>query len=153
MWNGVSNEHFPYISTRLMPSLPLLSFDFVFHATNRYCVRCLVCTSTLTWMATRRTAWWGVDLSVKTKTSDHPFSVRYCSINHYPCVLYDHECTGRSSKFGGNVWSKSWKLSVITMFWYDVYPQVNELQFSHWVEDVLAVVENLTDGPVVLVKA
>ena len=39
------------------------------------------------------------------------------------------------------------------MFWYDVYPQVNELQFSHWVEDVLAVVENLTDGPVVLVKA
>ena len=38
------------------------------------------------------------------------------------------------------------------MFWYDVYPQVNELQFSHWVEDVLAVVENLTDGPVVLVN-
>ena len=32
------------------------------------------------------------------------------------------------------------------------YPQVNELQFSHWVEDVLAVVENLTDGPIVLVK-
>ena len=41
---------------------------------------------------------------------------------------------------------------VITMFWYDVYPQVNELQFSHWVEDVLAVVENLTDGPIVLVN-
>ena len=34
-----------------------------------------------------------------------------------------------------------------------VYSQVNDLQFSHWVEDVLAVVENLTDGPVVLVKA
>ena len=32
-----------------------------------------------------------------------------------------------------------------------VFPQVNDLQFSHWVEDVLAVVENLTDGPVVLV--
>ena len=32
------------------------------------------------------------------------------------------------------------------------YPQVNELQFSHWVEDVLAVVENLTDGPIVLVN-
>ena len=32
------------------------------------------------------------------------------------------------------------------------FPQVNELQFSHWVEDVLAVVENLTDGPIVLVK-
>ena len=32
------------------------------------------------------------------------------------------------------------------------YSQVNELQFSHWVEDVLAVVENLTDGPIVLVK-
>ena len=29
--------------------------------------------------------------------------LRYCSINHHPCVLYDHECTGRSSKFGGNV--------------------------------------------------
>jgi len=56
--------------------------------------------------------------------------MRYCSINHYPCVLYDHECTGRSSKFGGNV---------------------NDLQFSHWVEDVLAVIENLTEGPVVLV--
>ena len=38
--------------------------------------------------------------------------------------------------------------SVLMMF----YPQVNELQFSHWVEDVLAVVENLTDGPIVLVK-
>ena len=41
-------------------------------------------------------------------------------------------------------------------FWYDdmmvFCPQVNELQFSHWVEDVLAVVENLTDGPIVLVK-
>ena len=32
------------------------------------------------------------------------------------------------------------------------YPKVNDLQFSHWVEDVLAVVENLTDGPIVLVK-
>ena len=32
------------------------------------------------------------------------------------------------------------------------YSKVNDLQFSHWVEDVLAVVENLTDGPIVLVK-
>ena len=29
---------------------------------------------------------------------------------------------------------------------------MNDLQFSHWVEDVLAVGENLTDGPIVLVK-
>ena len=47
-------------------------------------------------------------------------------------------------------------LHVKKHFWYDdmmvLYPQVNELQFSHWVEDVLAVVENLTDGPIVLVK-
>ena len=39
-------------------------------------------------------------------------------------------------------------LFVRLMFFF----QVNELQFSHWVEDVLAVVENLTDGPIILVN-
>ena len=107
-------EAFPSWSAALMPPPRLLSFCFMNNIACRksiLCVRCLDCTSTLTWMVTRRTAWWGADFNLNTKSSDLFSLTRYCSINHYPCVLYDHECTGRSSKFGGNVWSKSWILS------------------------------------------
>jgi len=53
--------------------------------------------------------------------------LRYCDMNDYPCVVYDHECSGKS---GGNV---------------------EEVLFTSWVEDALAVVDQLTEGPVVLV--
>jgi len=54
--------------------------------------------------------------------------LRYCDMNDYPCVVYDHECSGQSQK-----------------------SDVRNVLFSHWVEDALAVVDRLTEGPVVLV--
>jgi len=53
--------------------------------------------------------------------------LRYCDMNDYPCVVYDHECSGFS---GG---------------------RVRDLTFTNWVEDSLAVIDRLTEGPVVLV--
>ena len=157
MWNGVNCEPFPSVSAGLMPPLPhcFLLINSCMSQIDTVCIK-VPGLHEYTHMDGHKAhclmrCW----LQWKTKISDFSL-VRYCSINHYPCVLYDHECTGRSSKLGGNVWSKSWNLScvsrnisgMIVVF----FPQVNELQFSHWVEDVLAVVENLTDGPIVLVK-
>jgi pimeloyl-ACP methyl ester carboxylesterase len=53
--------------------------------------------------------------------------LRYCDMNDHPCVVYDHECSGKS---GGNV---------------------ENVLFTNWVEDAMAVVNRLTEGPVVLV--
>jgi len=53
--------------------------------------------------------------------------LRYCDMNDHPCVVYDHECTGKS---GG---------------------KVEDVLFTSWVEDAMAVVNQLTEGPVVLV--
>lgn len=53
--------------------------------------------------------------------------LRYCNINDYPCVIYDHECTGNSEGDTRNV------------------------LFSHWVEDLETVITRLTEGPIVLV--
>ena len=46
---------------------------------------------------------------------------RYCNINDYPCVIYDHECTGNSEGDTRNV------------------------LFSHWVEDLETVITRLTE--------
>jgi len=53
--------------------------------------------------------------------------LRYCNINDFPCVIYDHECTGNSEGDTRNV------------------------LFSHWVEDLETVITRLTEGPIVLV--
>jgi len=53
--------------------------------------------------------------------------LRYCDMNDYPCVVYDHECSGLSK---GNM---------------------EEITFTNWVEDALHVTNRLTDGPVVIV--
>lgn len=53
--------------------------------------------------------------------------LRYCDMHDYPCVVYDHECSGQS------------------------IGDVSRVLFSDWVEDALAVTEKLTDGPLVLV--
>lgn len=53
--------------------------------------------------------------------------LRYCDMNDYPCVVYDHECTGKSDG------------------------DVKKVLFSSWVDDALEVVNQLTEGPVVLV--
>jgi len=53
--------------------------------------------------------------------------LRYCDMNDYPCVIYDHECSGQSK---GNV---------------------AEITFTSWVEDALHVTNKLTDGPLVIV--
>jgi len=53
--------------------------------------------------------------------------LRYCDMNDFPCVVYDHECSGQSQG------------------------EVKNVTFSHWVEDALAVIDRLTEGPVVLV--
>ena len=46
---------------------------------------------------------------------------RYCDMNDYPCVVYDHECSGLSSG------------------------DVKNVTFTSWVEDALAVVDRLTE--------
>ena len=61
------------------------------------------------------------------------FNHRFCDINDLPCIVYDHECTGESDS-GDPMMSK-------------------DLIFSHWVEDVKMVVNELTEGPIVLVGA
>jgi len=53
--------------------------------------------------------------------------LRYCNINSYPCIVYDHECVGHSEG------------------------DVHQLKFTHWVEDAVRVVKQLTEGPVVMV--
>ncbi len=55
-------------------------------------------------------------------------SNRYCDINNINCFAYDHECMGESQG------------------------DINRLLFSHWVEDLLSVIDRLTSGPVVLVS-
>jgi esterase/lipase len=52
--------------------------------------------------------------------------LRYCHMNSYSCLVYDHECMGQSKG------------------------DMKKVMFSHWVEDVTAVIETLTEGPVVL---
>jgi len=55
--------------------------------------------------------------------------LRYCDLHDYSCIVYDHEGMGESAKLEGTDRSK--------------------VLFSHWVEDAVAVVEELTEGPVV----
>ena len=52
---------------------------------------------------------------------------RYCDMNDYPCVVYDHECSGQSRG------------------------DVQKVTFTSWVEDALRVTSELTEGPLVLV--
>ena len=52
---------------------------------------------------------------------------RYCDLNDFPCVVYDHECTGQSKG------------------------DTKQLMFSHWVEDANNIIDRLTKGPVLLV--
>jgi pimeloyl-ACP methyl ester carboxylesterase len=54
--------------------------------------------------------------------------LRYCDVNHMPCITYDHECSGESKG------------------------DLTKVLFSHWVEDAIKVIENLTEGPVLLVS-
>lgn len=56
---------------------------------------------------------------------------RYCDLNEYPFVMYDHECTGESKSMS----------------------DINKVLFTHWVEDLLCVINKLTEGPIVLVGA
>jgi len=53
--------------------------------------------------------------------------LRYCDMNDYSCVIYDHECAGQSRG------------------------DVKKVVFTSWVEDALEVTSRLTDGPLVLV--
>lgn len=53
--------------------------------------------------------------------------LRYCDMNDYPCVVYDHECSGQSRG------------------------DVKRVTFTSWVEDALRVTGELTEGPLVLV--
>ena len=55
--------------------------------------------------------------------------LRYCLMNNYSCLVYDHECIGQSKG------------------------DMKKVMFSHWVEDVSAVIDRLTEGPVVLCGA
>ena len=59
------------------------------------------------------------------------FKHRFCDLNDFPGVIYDHECTGESSP-GDPMISK-------------------DVLFSHWIQDVHAVIDQLTEGPIVLV--
>ena len=56
---------------------------------------------------------------------------RYCDLNDFPGIIYDHEGTGESDP-GDPMVSK-------------------EILFTNWVEDVRAVIDQLTEGPIVLV--
>ena len=56
---------------------------------------------------------------------------RFCDLNDYPGVIYDHECTGESNP-GDPMISRN-------------------VLFSHWIQDVHAVIDQLTEGPIVLV--
>jgi len=53
--------------------------------------------------------------------------LRYCDMNDLPCVVYDHEGCGES------------------------VGDVKDVTFTSWVEDAVAVIDHLTEGPVVLV--
>lgn len=55
--------------------------------------------------------------------------LRYCDIHDYSCIVYDHEGMGESALLEGTDRTK--------------------VLFSHWVEDAVAVVEELADGPIV----
>ena len=57
------------------------------------------------------------------------FITRYCDIHDYSCIVYDHEGMGESALLEGTDRTK--------------------VLFSHWVEDAVAVVEELADGPIV----
>ena len=50
-----------------------------------------------------------------------PHNFRYCDMNDYPCVIYDHECTGESTG------------------------DVKDVNFTHWVEDAFSVIDVLTE--------
>jgi len=53
--------------------------------------------------------------------------LRYCDFHDFPCLVYDHECTGQSQG------------------------DTKSVMFSHWVEDAEKVIDRLTEGPVLLV--
>jgi len=53
--------------------------------------------------------------------------LRYCDREDFPCVMYDHECSGRSPG------------------------DVTKVLFTNWVENAISVTDRLTDGPIVLV--
>jgi len=53
--------------------------------------------------------------------------LRYCDMHDYPCVIYDHECSGQSKG------------------------DVDSVTFTSWVEDALEVTSRLTEGPLILV--
>lgn len=59
--------------------------------------------------------------------------LRYCDMHNYSCVVYDHECMGESQHLDG--------------------VETSKVLFSHWIEDVTSVIENLTEGRVVIVGA
>ena len=58
--------------------------------------------------------------------------LRFCDYNDYAGIIYDHEGVGESDP-------------------EDDPMKQSSLLFSHWVEDVHAVIDNLTEGPIVLV--
>jgi len=55
--------------------------------------------------------------------------LRFCIMYDYPCVVYDHECLGDSEG------------------------DKKKLLFSHWVEGLEKVINELTEGPVILVAS
>jgi len=59
--------------------------------------------------------------------------LRFCDLNDFPGVIYDHECTGESN-FGDPIINNT-----------------KDVLFSHWIQDVHAVIDQLTEGPIVLV--
>ena len=65
--------------------------------------------------------------------STYLFFCRFCDLNDFPGVIYDHECTGESN-FGDPIINNT-----------------KDVLFSHWIQDVHAVIDQLTEGPIVLV--